>query len=388
MSRAYPAIRGVYSLVGSTDRVSAEVFDFPHNYNQTSRNAVYGFMAHWLLGIDDSARTRESTQHPEKAEDLATFNAKHPAPAGRKTPEQLESFLISTLGRMIEELAPASSAARWEAARDLIGTCLKVRVGIVNPPPEEIVHREVRRVNRERVTVIHSLLGRRIAGEAIPVVRLIPTRATGRLTVLAHSRGKAGLATDAGGPSELVRDLLALGQSVVGFDPLFVGESLDPGKPAARRPETVHFETYNPVLASDQMQDLATVLAWARAQPDVREVSLIGQDLAGPQVLLARPLLEGLARTVVELRDLPDAGSKAAYPPALELPGLYQSGGFKAAAALAAPAPLWIHGSSTLAVASWARPAYALAGAESALRTDGKEPSAERIARWVDTGGE
>ena len=60
---------------------------------------------------------------------------------------------------------------------------------------------------------------------------------------------------------------------------------------------------------------------------------------------------------------------------------MYQFGGFKAAAALAAPAPLWIHGSSTLAVASWARPAYALAGAESALRTDGKEPSAERNLR-------
>jgi len=139
-------------------------------------------------------------------------------------------------------------------------------------------------------------------------------------------------------------------------------------------------------VAADQMQDLATVLAWARAQADVREVSLIGQDLSGPQVLLARPLLEGLARTVVELRDLPDSGSPAAYPPALDLPGLYQFGGFKAAAALAAPAPLWIHGSSSSAVAAWAKPAYALAGAEEALRIDRDKPSAERIASWVDTG--
>ena len=124
---------------------------------------------------------------------------------------------------------------------------MKVRVGIVNPPPEEIVHQEVRRVNREGLTVIHSLVGRRLRARRFPVVRLIPTRASGRLTVLAHSRGKAALATGSGEPSELVRALLALGQSVVGFDPLFVGESLDPAKPAARRPETAHFETYNPV---------------------------------------------------------------------------------------------------------------------------------------------
>jgi hypothetical protein len=386
MSRAFPAIRGVYSLLGSTDRVSAEVFDFPHNYNQTSRNAVYGFMAHWLLGMDDSTRTREGKQQTETSEVLATFDGKHPAPAGRKTPEQLESYLISTLGRLIDELAPSASAANWDAAKMLIGTSLKVRVGVVNPSPDEIAVQEVRRAHREGLTVVHSLLGRRSTGEAIPVVRLIPTRASGKLTVLADSRGKAAIATDSGEPSDLVRALLALGQSVVGFDPLFVGESLDSRQPLARRPDTAHFETYNPVVAADQMQDLATILAWARAQADVREVSLIGQDLSGPQVLLARSLLEGLARTVVELRDLPDPDSTAAYPAALDLPGLYQFGGFKAAAALAAPDPLWIHGASSSAVAGWARPAYSLAGAAESLRIDQQKPSAEQVARWVDSG--
>jgi hypothetical protein len=139
-------------------------------------------------------------------------------------------------------------------------------------------------------------------------------------------------------------------------------------------------------LAADQIQDLATVLAWARDQRDVREVSLIGQELSGLQVLLARPLLEGIARTVVESRDLPDPNSPAAYPAALDLPGLYQFGGFKAAAALAAPAPIWIHGTSSSAVAAWARTAYSLAGAAAALRIDQQNPSAEQIARWVDTG--
>src|SRR6185437_13972382 len=59
MSQAYPTIRAIYALVGTPDRVSADVFDFRHNYNQTSRNAVYAFMGKWLLGIDDSESTRE-----------------------------------------------------------------------------------------------------------------------------------------------------------------------------------------------------------------------------------------------------------------------------------------------------------------------------------------
>jgi hypothetical protein len=386
MERAYPAIRGVYSLIGSQDRVAARVFDFPHNYNQTSRNAVYGFMARWLLGIDDPERTREGPQKPEKAEDLATFDAKHPAPPDRKTPEQLESFLIGALDRSLDELAPAASPARWEAARALLGTSLAIRVGLVNPAPEEIVDREVRRVTREGLTIVHAVIGRKPAGDAIPVLRLSPARTVGRLTILAHPRGKAALADGSGNPGALARSLLARGHEVVGFDPLFVGESLDSRHPVASRPATAHLETYNPALAADQMQDLATVVAWARAQTGVRAVNLVGDDLAGLQVLLARPLLEGLARTVCEVKDLPHAGSAGAFPAALNLPGMYQFGGFEAAAALAAPAPLWIHGAASAFEASWPKTAYTLAGAESVLRLEIGRPSSDRIVDWVDRG--
>ncbi len=133
MERAFPAIRGVYSLVGSTDRVSAQVFDFPHNYNQTTRNAVYAAMGRRLLGIDDPESTKEGKQQPEKPEDLFTFNSGHPAPANRKTPEQLESYLIETLGHLIDDLAPSSGPSRWEASRRLLLTSLKVRTGVCEP---------------------------------------------------------------------------------------------------------------------------------------------------------------------------------------------------------------------------------------------------------------
>ena len=39
-----------------------------------------------------------------------------------------------------------------------------------------------------------------------------------------------------GQPAELVRKLLAAGQSVVGFDPLFVGEAIDPAYPVPPPP--------------------------------------------------------------------------------------------------------------------------------------------------------
>jgi hypothetical protein len=134
------------------------------------------------------------------------------------------------------------------------------------------------------------------------------------------------------------------------------------------------------------MQDLATVIAWARSQPGIREVSLIAQGAAGPQALLARPVLEGLARTVIELTDLPDPMDPSSFQASLDLPGMFQFGGFKSAAALVAPAPLWIVGAPAAFDASWMKSAYELSGAAHMLRTEPLYPRPEELARWVDRG--
>lgn len=384
MTRVFPAIRGVYSLVGSMDRLEAIVFDYPHNYNQTSRNAVYAFMGRQLLGIKDPESTREKHQTPEKHEDLFTFNEANPAP-DRKTPEQLENDLIQTLGEQLDALAPSHGSASWQAARRFLSTALRVRVGLETPSPEAIDHREIRRVSREGLSIVHSEVGGRERGEAAPVVRLIPSQATGRVTIIADDRGKLALVDSSGEPTELVQALLDRGQTVVGFDPLFVGESIDPAKPIAHRPDVAHFATYNPTVAADQMQDLSTVAAWAGALPDVREVSLIARGDAGFQALIARPMLQGLARTAIDLdgRDDDDSGE---FPPALDLPGLHQFGGLKAAAALTAPAPLWIIRPGPSFAKEWPKDAYEIDDAPAMLRVEDEAAPAAELARWIDVG--
>ncbi len=385
LTRVAPAIRGVYSLIGSPDDLEATVFDFPHNYNQTSRNAVYAFMGRRLLGLDDSTDTREGEQKAETAEALLTFDADHPAPQ-RKTPEQLEDYLVATLAEQLEAMSPVRDVAAWQAARPFLATSHRVRVGLESPPPEALDVQAVRRVAREGFSIAHFRVGRRGRGDAVPVVRITPTRPNGRLTILADDRGKAALTTEAGELSATARALVDRGQSVVGFDPLFVGESIDPAAPVAHRPEVVHGLTYNPSVAADQMQDLATVAAWANAQPDVRQVALVASGLSGRQALLALPSIPNLARAAIDLDGGGDADERGPVPAAIDLPGVRQFGGLKAAAALAAPTPLRISRAGADFAKAWPQAAYELAGAPEQLRIDDAAPSADDLARWIDAG--
>jgi hypothetical protein len=365
--------------------VSAQIFDFPHNYNETSRNAVYAAMSHWLFRIDDPAKTKEGEQSIEKPEDLWTFGPGHPKP-DRKSPAQLENDLIDTLLRMLADLAPGSGPARWEAGRRLLMTSLQVRTGIETPAHESIIKEEVRTISREDFTIEHLTIGRKSRGDAIPVVKIVPKLFKNRLTIVAHPRGKAAIDGGSGQPNDLALALLARGQAVVAFDPLFVGESLDPKHPVAHRPDTAHFETYNPSRAADQMQDLATVVAWAKSQGDVDLVNLVAQDDAGYQALVARPMLEGLTRTVIELSKMSQTRKPGEWPATIDLAGLEQFGGVKAAAALSAPSELWLYGNVAAIEKSWPQAAYALAGAAPMLRMEEEVPSPEQVARWVDEG--
>ena len=387
MDRAFPRIREVYALVGSPDRLSADVFDFPHNYNRTSRDAVYAFMARWLLNVDDPAKTREGDdQAPEAPEEILAFGPSRPAPQGLKSPAQLEADLVDLRSRQLDQLAPTAPAP-WSAAREQLRAALGVRVGLVNPAPGELVVKEVRRARRDGLTIEHVRVGRRDSGTEIPAVRLIPARPSGRSTVILSPRGKADLVTADGRPAALVGALLDRGQAVVGFDPLLIGESAAPSAPADRRPDTPHFDTYNPSLAADRAQDLATVLAWARSRPGIAAVNLVGLGSSGPLALLARPALEGVSRTFVDLDRFDYGDGSGAVPAGLDLPGVLQFGGLPAAAALVSPGPLRIARPGRSPRADWPGRAYALDDAAGQLRIEDEVAGAADLAGWLDAGG-
>ena len=374
MTNAYPTLQKVYQLVGTPDRISADVFDFPHNYNRTSRNAVYAFMAKWLLDVDDPEKTREGEQKIEKPEDLLTFGPDHPRPERLKTPADLEAALVAGLGRQVDGLAPAKDGTAWQANRELLRVSHRVRLGIVNPTTAEIETREWRGSERNGTKIEHGQVGRRGSDESISVVRFTPAHPNGRLTVVFPSKGSAELLLP-GDTTLLVNALLDIGQSVALF------EQLPPKSPA---PDVVHFDTYNPTPPAIRAGKLATVIAWARSLPDVRVVNLVANGEAGPLALLARPSLEGLGRTAIDLEGFGFGDGSNEIPPRLDLPGVLQFGALRSSAALTSPAPLWIIRPGEAFPQDWPKNAYAIADASGALRIDAEKPTPGDVARWID----
>ena len=383
-----PTIRRIYDLLGRPGDLSASKYEFEHNYNKTSRESVYAFLAPRLAGISDPEAAREGEVITETAADLQAFGPGRPAPPGMKTPAEVEADLVASSARAVDRLAPGTDPVAWAAGSRYLRRALEVRTGVDEPPPLDLTTTVVRRSNREGLRIEHAFVTRTSTGASVPVVRLSnPSKATGRATLVSHPRGKAGLVGDDGKPSPIVRALLDRGQTVVGFDPIFVGEAIDPRRPAHSRPVVEHFATYNPSLPADRMADLAQALAWTKRLPGMNATSLVAIGESGPLALMARPGLAGLARTAIDLDGFSFGDGSTAVPPGLDLPGVLQFGGPPIAAALVAPAPLrlWNSPADPRAIGGPMR-AYALADASSMLRIDPILPTPEALARWLDEG--
>ena len=384
-SHTLPVLQQVYRLLGAGDKVEAETFTFPHNYNQTSRNAIYPFLTREFLGYSDPDRSREGEQSLENPANLWTFNTETPAPTDRKSASQLETELTAWLAGEIRKMSPQVDPSGWQVHKPALLDTLKSRLGLRTVTAAEWTSSEIRKVDRGQVRIVHSVIDRESEGGSVATVLLIPPNSTGRLTVVATGRGKAGLIQPDGSFLPLVESLLNAGQIVAGFDPLLVGEQADPGNPRASRPQTVHYEAYNKVLLADQAQDLATVLGWARRQPAIREVNLAAIEGSGPIALLSLPLLEGVARTYVDLEEFDYGDGTQEIPPALDLPGVLQFGGLSAVAAMASPRLLWISRPGNKELTDWAKAAYLQEGSAQSLRVDAQVPAQADIVQWLCT---
>jgi dienelactone hydrolase len=106
----YPEMRKLFALAGAEERVQAVQIDAPHNFNRPTREAMYAWLARWLLGAPADVRIEEKPFHVDPLPDLLVFHER-PLPDGAVTASQLTDEWIAAARRQWDADAPAMRRA-------------------------------------------------------------------------------------------------------------------------------------------------------------------------------------------------------------------------------------------------------------------------------------
>ena len=364
----YPAIQSIYRMYDAVDKVASVQVDEQHNYNQESREAVYGWFNKWLLGVGDGSSIKETPFEVPPPESMLVF-PDGKLPDNAVTGEQLINNLIGYFKLQITSLKPKDSAT-LQAYRDVMGTAYQYSLNVKQPEVCDIKTEKVSEEKRDGYTLERLIIGQKQVGEQIPALLFIPENPTGAVLVV-HPDGKSAL-VDGDKPNALVTGLLAKGKIVLGIDTFKTGETS-----LLKRDESKnHFYTYNLSDTALRIQDILTGIAYL--QTHTYTVDLIGLERAGIWCLLARGLAHNVNRTVVDA-DQFDCDNDEVWVNELFIPHIRKAGDFYTSAALTSPGRLFIHNVSTSFPTDWFKDIYRIAGYSWALNIHTEKMATEVI---------
>jgi hypothetical protein len=280
-----PAIEGVYRLFGAKDRLRYTRFDFPHNYNRTTREAVYAFFAQHLLGKPAADRIPEIPYTAEKPEDLKAF------PDGRM-PADAISEAEFTSAWIAERRDVVEKRLR---SKDASAESLRVwRHTLLIDPSEPVVGESAESSREDGIVRSEVAFGRPGKGDRVSGVLWIPAKAGDirSVVVLVHPEG-AQVAEKGGAERARMEALVARGHAVLAITPFQCGPGTD-GSVVGRSPFQDFFAGYNRTVMQQRVRDVASAATFARlAKPDA-PVVLLGAGRAALWAALAAPMADAL----------------------------------------------------------------------------------------------
>lgn len=296
----WPAVKKIYDLYGAGDKTAVVQFNYQHNYNVESREAMYAWFGKWFLNDPDPEHFREKPFTADVAA-MHVWNDRNPLPASALREEALTKSLIEE-GR--EALVAAglngsalSSASGRKRFRDTYKPALENSLSASYP-----MHYHMRPgSDKERVLLIVTTSEMRGTGEQLA----------------SAMQGKY--------------------RSVKVLD-------LPPVQTAEADLWKAYFSTYNRPPLGDRVQKVLNEIATIEAN-GAPTLDVVGIGDGGAWALLARGLSsEKLrsGRTVVDLGQI-DLASDTAFLGPLYAPGIRRAGDLVTAAALCAPSTLQLY---------------------------------------------
>ncbi len=286
----FPAVQRIYAFYGAASQVRNQHFIAQHNYNADSRQAVYRFFNHDLLGLDEFHGPEEPVP-PLNDNDLKV----------RTLPQTALSY--DSLFRQWREASDRQNqqAADPEAIRE------RLRLVFAAEWPTHPMS------GSEGDRLVLSRPGR---GDRVPVLWF---PGTGEPSVVIHPGG-----IDAARRSTEVAALLAARQPVVLADVFQTGSAR-----AHRDRAGPYFLSYNQTDDANRVQDILTVLAYVKSRTG-QPIRLMGLEDAAIWCVFAA----ALAPIPLDLSGAPPrpfTGSDEEFHERFFVPGIQRAGGWQAA---------------------------------------------------------
>ncbi len=344
----FPAIESIYGLYQAEDMVKNAHFDYVHNYNKASREAVYRWFGKWLLNEQDESKFKEQAYEADSDQNLLAFmnerNADltktyqelstseyHDAPA--LTESGLKALLKDTYVKQLAGYWPKDPKS-LEQFRSLYGSAMPHLTGTISP--EAIDYKVLKSAKGKDFTVYQLLIARKNENDWIPCVLYQPSSIANSTVILTADDGKNHWVKDgASTPDEVILKLLDQKRSVLVPDLFKQGEHVLQDSTKTRRDENIeHFTSYNLTDRQEQIQDLLTIVSAMRSNKELsQKIDLYATGNTGITGLFASTLINDLNKIVIDGNGFDPTTDQNMLT--LQMPGIMRIGGLKTVLALA-----------------------------------------------------
>jgi dienelactone hydrolase len=370
MTSEYPAVSRIYKLFDAEDKLTAIQIDAPHNYNQPSREAVYGWFAHWFLGRTETTPIKEHGNAVAPVNDLLVF-AGRPRPENELNESQLTESLIEARKRQLDEARPRD-AAGLDRFREQFGEAFRYSLMAEFPAPKDIVTGELAPIDFVGKTMENVVISRRGKSDRVHIT-LIKSSAkpSGNSLVLLTAIGDALPINH-----YLIEPLNKAGHDVV-LVRCFPGGRQIPDK-------IKFFTTYNRTDAANRAQDILTAISYLKGRNPNARLSVVGLGEGGLWALLARGLAPAIDRMVIDAVEF-DSSSDEAFIKSLAIPGVRRAGDFTTAVTIAPLTPLLIHNTGNKFITEKIEAAYKAFGKAENFKSQPAKLSDSELVAWLSS---
>ncbi|HZK93861.1 MAG TPA: CocE/NonD family hydrolase [Prolixibacteraceae bacterium] len=343
-----PMVKSIYHLYNAEDKLKNVHFDYVHNYNKSSREAVYEYFGKWLLHQNDESKLREKPFVADSDKNLLAFmNERNsnrtktykqlPATEYHDAPKLdekgLNSLLKNIYVKQLNQYWPDDKKS-LQKFKSIYGTAIRHLVGA--SMPETVSCKIMGRSKGNGFIATRLLISKNAKNDWIPCVLFQPLSIANSTVILTAEQGKdywvkEGLAT----PNNLIIKLLDQKCNVLALDLFKQGEHiLQDSTRTGQLENAEYFTTYNLSDRQEQIQDILTIIKAIDENDDLsHNIDLYATGNTGITGLLLATITNDLDRIVLDGDHFDSTTDQNMLK--LQMPGIMRIGGLKTVLALA-----------------------------------------------------